>query len=108
MTEFETVVYKISAELSQIFGGLIKNLFDPEGFNMAAGGMTLPFENGEQRLFAKLSIVLQDGGAQKQVWHSWGDCAARLCLLCKNLVTESMGWQRILYWFTEVERHQME
>ena len=90
-TEFETVLSNVSAGLSQLFGSVIKTFFDPDGFNLAAGGMTLPFESGEQRLFAKLSIVLQDGGAHKQVWHSRGDGATRLCMLCKNLVTDASG-----------------
>ena len=48
--EFETVVYKISAGLSQLIGSSVENLFHPEGFHFAAGGMALPFENGEQRV----------------------------------------------------------
>ena len=83
-TEFETVLSNVSAGLSQLFGSVIKTLFDPDGFNLAARGMTLPFESGEQRLFAKLSIVLQDGGAHKQVWHSRGDGATRLCSSVKT------------------------
>ena len=32
--------------------------------------------------------MIQDGGAHKSTWHSRGDAATKLCLLCKNVFTE--------------------
>ena len=85
MTELETVVAKVSAGLSQLFACIILLFFDTEGFNMNTVGVLLPFASGAIRLFCKLKIVLQDGGAHKQVWHSRGDGANRMRLICSFL-----------------------
>ena len=89
MTELETVVAKVSAGLSQLFACIIRLFFDSEGFNMNTVGVLLPFASGHIRLFCKLKLVLQDGLAHKQIWHSRGDNASKMCLLCSNLVTSS-------------------
>ena len=91
MTEFETVVADVSAGLSQLFAAIVKTFFNPHGYNFETAGILLPFGDSEVRLFCKLKMMLQDGGAHKQVWHARGDAATRLCFLCKNLVTESSG-----------------
>ena len=91
MTELETVVAKVSAGLSQLFACIILLFFDTEGFNMSTVGVVLPFASGAIRLFCKLKIVLQAGGAHKQVWHSRGDGSTKLCLCCSNLVSSSSG-----------------
>ena len=91
MTELETVVAKVSAGLYQLFACIILLFFDSTGLNMRTAGVELPLPSGRIRLFCKLEIVLQDGGAHKQVWHSRGDGASRMCLLCSNLVTSSSG-----------------
>ena len=91
LIEFETVIGKVSAGLSQVFGSLVKAFFQPDGFDMAVAGVLLPFEAGDTRLFCRFKTVIQDGLAHKQVWHSRGDAATRPCLLCANLVTESSG-----------------
>ena len=36
--------------------------------------------------FAKLGMILQDGGAHKLAWCLKGDAGTRFCMLCKNLV----------------------
>ena len=91
MTELEIVVAKVSAGLSQLFACIIRLFFDSEGFNMNTVGVLLPFASGDIRLFCKLKLVLQDGLAHKQIWHSRGDNASKMCLLCSNLVTSSSG-----------------
>ena len=91
MTEFATTVTDISGGLSQIFGAIVKTFFDPEGFNMATVGLSLPFAAGAVRFFCKLKVVIQDGGAHKFVWQARGDGATKLCLLCKNLFTRESG-----------------
>jgi len=53
--------------------------------------MSLPFDTGDVRLWAKLGIIVQDGGAHKSVWSSRGDGASKYCLLCKNLFTSESG-----------------
>jgi hypothetical protein len=78
----------VSAGLSQVFSAIIKTFFEPGGFDLGLAGISLPFEPDEVRFFAKLKIVLQDGGAHKSVWHARGDGASKLCLLCKNLFTD--------------------
>lgn len=86
LTLFATEVQKISAGLSQIFAGIIKLFFEPNGFNMMTVGMLLPFASGSVRFFCRLRVVIQDGGAHKFVWHSRGDGATKLCLLCKKFI----------------------
>ena len=88
MCEYSSTINDLSAGLSQAFGAMLKLFFEPGGYNFAAGGMSVPLEPADIRLWAKLGIVLQDGGAHKSVWHSRGDSASKLCLLCKNLFTE--------------------
>ena len=41
------------------------------------------------RVFAKLAILIQDGGAHRCIWLTRGDNPSKLCLLCKNLFSES-------------------
>ena len=78
MTELETVVAKVSAGLSQLFACIILLFFDSTGFNMSTAGVELPLPSGRIMLFYKLKMVLQDGGAHKQVWQSRGDGASRM------------------------------
>ena len=55
---------------------------------MLDSGMHMELDGEHFRLFAKIGIVLQDGGAHKTVWQARGDGASRFCLLCKNLFTD--------------------
>ena len=36
-------------------------------------------------------MVLQDGDAQKRVWHLKGDAGTKCCLLCRNLIASKSG-----------------
>jgi hypothetical protein len=87
MMEYSPVVNQLQAGLSQAFAAVIKTFFDPGGHDMQSSGMNVPFASGDVRLFAKLGIVIQDGGAHKTVWGGRGDGASKFCLLCKNLFT---------------------
>ena len=79
----------IVSGISQVFCVIIKSFFGLDAFDMR-GGIVLDGPSGERtRLFATLSMVLQDGGAQKLVWGCKGDAGTKLCMLCKNLVTSS-------------------
>ena len=87
MTEFSTTVSACSAGLSQVFAEAIKSFFQTGGFHMMDGGMHIEIDGERSRLFAKLGVVLQDGGAHKAVWQARGDGASKFCMLCKNLFT---------------------
>ena len=91
LCEFETVISKVSAGLSQIFAAIVKLFFNPDRFDMSIAGILLLFAAGALRLWCRLKMVLQDGAAHKAVWHARGDGATRPCFLCKNLVTEASG-----------------
>ena len=41
------------------------------------------------RLWAKMAIILQDGGAHKETFHPTGDGGSKLCMLCRNIWTET-------------------
>ena len=88
MTEFSTLInHSLSGGLSQAFACLIKCFFQPDGFHMSHGGITVDTGEGVTKLFAKLGVVIQDGGAHKAVWQCRGDGASKFCILCKNLFT---------------------
>jgi len=87
LAEASSSVSEASAGLSQVFGSIVKLFFDPDGFDFSSAGINLPFDDGDIRLWAKLGVVIQDGGAHKSVWSSRGDAASKYCLLCKNLFT---------------------
>ena len=87
MTEFSNKVNTIVGNLSNVFGAIVKSFFQPDGFHMMDGGMNLNIDGEDFRLFAKVGVVLQDGGAHKAVWQARGDGASKFCLLCKNIFT---------------------
>ena len=88
MAERSVHIKQVCAGMSQAFSVIIGLFFDDGGTNMRTGGAELPLHGGNARIFAKLGVVVQDGGAHKLTWHSRGDGALRLCLLCQNLFTE--------------------
>ncbi|CAK0843742.1 unnamed protein product [Prorocentrum cordatum] len=88
MAERSVHIKKVCAGMSQAFSAIIGSLFDGSGTNMRTGGAELPLHGGNARIFAKLGAVVQDGGAHKLTWHSRGDGALRLCLLCHHLFTD--------------------
>ena len=85
MAEFSKNVKELSGGMSQIFVALCKLFFEPNGFNVhpSKGGINL--EPIEDRFFAVMSVILQDGGAHKSVWHSRD--GSKVCMMCKNLFT---------------------
>lgn len=72
----------LQAGVATVFLGLIRLLFKDRDVNFATTGASLG--NGV-RLYAKLGMIIQDGGAQKQVWLVKGDAGTKCCLLCRNL-----------------------
>ena len=89
VSEYSRHVNKFNAGLSQAMSAVLKVFFPPSGFNIADGGIPVPVDGDVKRIFVVLKMMIQDGGAHKQVWHHRGDAASKLCLLCKNLVTGS-------------------
>ena len=86
--ELSKLVNTLSAGLSQLFKEVIKLFFKPGSFHFMESGMNIEIDGEVFRLFAKIGVVLQDGGAHKAVWLSRGDGASRFCLLCKNMFTD--------------------
>ncbi len=88
LTEFSTVVNTLAGGLSHLFGSSVKLFFKLNGFDFHKTGVLVTLDGGDYRIFAKLTIVIQDGGAHKAVWQSRGDAASKFCMLCKNLFTD--------------------
>ena len=78
----------IQAGVSQLFACVIKSIFGSHGHDLSAG-ITLVGPDGERvRFFAKLDMMVQDGGAHKFVNSIKGDTGIRMCMLCTNLVSK--------------------
>ena len=88
MTEFSNLIKDLPGGLSQAFAAVIKLFFQPDGFHMMDGGINVTIDGVSIRLFAKIGVIIQDGGAHKAVWQSRGDGASKFCLLCKNMFTD--------------------
>ena len=89
MTEYSTRINTLEAGLSQAIGAIIKLLHQPP-FDLRSAGMTLRFGDGDiMRFFAKIDVILQDGGAHKYTWMARGDGASRCCMLCKIFFSDS-------------------
>ena len=86
MTEYSKVVNEVEASLSQVFGAIIKSIFNPEYFDLQTAGINLPIGDG-RRLWAKLGVFLQDGAAHQMMWSARTGMS-RMCLLCANVFTE--------------------
>ena len=81
----------VSAGISQVVKIIIKTFFGLLDYDMR-GGVQLEGPTGERiRLFATLSMLLQDGAAQKLIWCCKGESGTKPCMLCRNLVTASSG-----------------
>ena len=65
-------------------------LFNGElGCNLATGGLLLQHPDGsETRLFARLTMILQDGAAHKYVFSVKGDAGTKFCFLCRNCISK--------------------
>ena len=70
--------------LANVIGALLKVFFAPGGTNMEFTGLHLGLEGCPSfRLFAKLSIIVQDGLAHKELWGCRD--GTRLCMRCLTL-----------------------
>ena len=74
----------ICGGMSQVFGIILKLFFVTHSLHDV--GCTFRFASGRMvRIFAKVQVFLQDGGAHKLTWHCKGDGGAKFCLLCHNV-----------------------
>ena len=81
-------VAKLMSGISQAFAAQVRLFFGEAVADLSTGGMELRSSTGQAtRLWCKLGMVLQDGGAHKLVFACKGDGATRPCILCKNLVS---------------------
>jgi hypothetical protein len=79
----------ISGGISQIFAICLNLWFGAQTHDASTGGICLESPTGEMfRFWASLSMILQDGGAHKLVWHCKGDAGTKMCMLCRNLVSQ--------------------
>ena len=80
----------VDGGISQIFGASVKSFFGGNTFDLERGGIVLTGPDGSRiRFYAKLGMIVQDGGAHKLIWSCKGDAGARLCMLCLNLVSKT-------------------
>ena len=87
--ERSSFVKEISGGMGQVFKQVVK-LFFGDVHDLATSGIVLNFADGTLvRLFARVGMFLQDGGAHKAVWHCKGDGGTKLCMLCRNLYAEA-------------------
>lgn len=85
-------VNDIEGGMSQITSVLLQKLLYPDTCSPKISGVLLKHELGEMvRIFYKLGSFLQDGSAQKYVFHLKGDGGTKFCLFCANLFTHKSG-----------------
>lgn len=71
-----------AAGISQLFRIVLEDIF---ASGVPETGVLLTSPKGSLRLHFTLSMILQDGAAQKSVWASRQDTGSKPCFLCKNL-----------------------
>ena len=88
-------VKAISGGMAQLFGRILEHMFSERSHNFKEAGIWLDFPDEVScpsfRLFCKLNMILQDGGAHKQVFLAKGDAGTKFCICCRTLYTEKSG-----------------
>ena len=85
-------VDKVSAGISQVMAQALLLFFGDLGHDASQCGISLIGGDGvHTRLFIKLWMVVQDGGAHKLLWHCKGDGGTKMCMLCKCLIAADTG-----------------
>jgi hypothetical protein len=86
------MMHDIAGGMSQLFGSILKLCFPQHGSNLSDGGIVLNHPGcASIRLFAKIGVFVQDGGAHKITWHARGDAGTKMCILCRNIFAEDSG-----------------
>ena len=79
----------VDSGLTQIVGLVMKVLFGSAvGCSLLTTGFLLQRGAVRVRLWAKLGIVLQDGGAHSTLWHTITDSGSKFCTLCANVYAD--------------------
>lgn len=85
-------VNELEASMSQVTGVLLDHLLNHNLVDPSSTGFVVKDEHGTAHtIYFTLGMMLQDGGAHKQVWSLKGDAGSKFCLFCNNLFTESSG-----------------
>ena len=66
-------VAKVQGGMSLVFSEIIKNMFLREHSLSDVGILVKTVSGKSLRIFAKLHMFIQDGGAHKITWHCKGD-----------------------------------
>ena len=81
--------------MGQVFREILKLFFTSESpvvHNFMTSGVKVNLFNGASvRIWARLKMVLQDGGAHKHVFMLKGDGGHKFCVACRNLFSETSG-----------------
>ena len=75
-------ICNLAVGMSQMFRLVLESIFAD---GLPETGVLLTSSKGSLRLHFTLSMILQDGGAQKSVWSNRQDTGSKPCFLCKNL-----------------------
>ena len=87
-----STVSSVSGNISQVMAKALLLFFGDLGTDASTGGFVLYGKDGSQRrLFMKLWMVVQDGGAHKLLWRCKGDGGTKMCKLCGDLIAEDTG-----------------
>jgi len=88
LVQRSSFVSSLESGVSQIAAAVCKLFFGDLHCDLSEGGMSLQHPNGDTfRLFCKIGMFLQDGGAHKLVWGCKGDAGTKICMLCRNLIS---------------------
>ena len=80
----------MAAGIGQLFKQILHKLFGPQAeHDLSLAGLRLEGDEGAVHLWAVPGMFLQDGAAHKSTWHCKGDAGTKLCMLCRNLVSET-------------------
>ena len=81
-------VKKYKGGIAQLFGALLRFIFTGTSHTLQNSGVRLDLADGTTiRIFAKMHMILQDGGAHKLVYMVKGESGHKFCMCCKNLYT---------------------
>lgn len=85
-------VNELEASMSQVTAVLLDYLFNHTLVDTINTGFIIKEQDGTPHtIYLSFNMILQDGGAHKQVWSLKGDAGSKFCLFCSNLFTESSG-----------------
>ena len=79
-------VKQFTGGVAQLFKVILVFLFAVGGHSLKTAGVALDlFHGGTARVWAKLDMILQDGGAHKQVFCVKGESGHKFCMICRTL-----------------------